>query len=155
MLSCQVESFERAIPELRELFPAHWQELALFQDHMPLAPQYDEYTRREREGALFLTTARKDGAIVAYYITFVTPGLHYADTLTGQMDIMYVVPGVKGQGISFPLMRCVEAELKRRRAQVWYSGWKAHRPQGMDRLHALLGFQPADVWVAKWIGDLK
>ena len=140
------------MPEIKQIVHDHWQELALFQDRVPLIPQYDEYVRREKAGSLFLATVRRDGDIAAYYITQVAPGFHYSSTLTAHMDIMYVVPGSKGQGLSYPLMRCVERELRRRNAQVWYSGWKAGNPQGMDRLHKLLGFQPADIYTAKWLG---
>lgn len=152
MLTVQVESFLRAIPEIKQIIGTHWQELALFKDRVALAPQWDEYVRRETMNTLFLTTARRDGRIVAYYIAQVAPGFHYKDNLFAHQDIMYVVPGEKGKGISFPLLRCVERELRRRRVDVWYSGYKAHNPQGMPRLLGLLGFEPADVYMAKWIG---
>lgn len=153
MISVQVESFERAIPEIKRIINSHWNELALFKDRMPLDPQWDEYVMRERAGTLFLVTVRKNGEIAAYYIAQVAPGFHYQQTLIGHMDIMYVVPGEKGRGLSFPLMRAVEREFKRRGTQVWYSGWKTNNPNGMDRLHAMLGFSPADTYVAKWIGQ--
>src|SRR5271170_1508068 len=122
MITAQVESFQHAIDELRELFPTHWHELALFQDRIPLAPQYDEYVRRERDGTLFLATVRWDGRINAYYTAQVQPGFHYGTTLTGMGDMLYVVPDARGSGLIFPLMRCVEKELRRRAVKVWYSG---------------------------------
>ena len=153
MITAQVESFQNALPELTRLFPQHWSELALFKDRMPLAPQYQEYVWREHAGSLFLTTVRRNGKIVAYYVAQVAPGFHYGTTLTAHMDIMYIVPEAKGLGLSLPLMRAVRAELRRRRVQVWYSGWKTATPNGMDRLHELFGFQPADTHVALWIGQ--
>lgn len=153
MITVQVESFEQALPELKPLFDVHWRDLALFQNRMPLSPQYDEYVRREREGRLMLVTVRRDGAVVAYYTAQIAPGFHYGTTLTAHMDMMYVVPEIKGRGLARPLMRCVERELRRRGVKVWYSGWKSHKPQGMDRLHELLEFEPADVYRVKWLGD--
>jgi GNAT superfamily N-acetyltransferase len=125
LITVQVDSFELCIPELRELFPGHHRELALFQDRMPLAPDYAEYVRREREGSLFLTTARWNGRIVAYYVAQVRPGFHYSITLTGTMDILYVVPQFRNRGLALPLFRHTEQELRRRGVEVWYSGFKS------------------------------
>lgn len=152
MITAQVESFEAALPELKRLFSVHHRELALFQDRMPLRPQYDEYVERERAGRLFLATVRRDGAIVGYYTAQVAPGFHYGDTLTGHMDMCYVVPEHRGQGLAWPLFRCVEKELQRRGVQLWYSGFKVHNPLRMPELLTALGFQPADQYQVKWIG---
>lgn len=152
MISAQVESFKRAIPELQQIISSHWEELALFQEKMPLKPQWDEYVRREESGNLFLATVRKNAAIVAYYIAQVAPGFHYSETLVGTMDIAYVVPHLRERGLAIPLFRCVEREMKRRGVKVWYSGFKANNPMGMDRLLTAFGFAPADIYCAKWIG---
>lgn len=153
MITVQVESFEGALPELREIFPRHWEELALFRAKMPLNPQYFSYIERERAGNLMLVTARQDGRIVAYYTVQIAPGFHYAATLTGHMDIMYVVPELRGRGLVLPLFKQVEEELKRRGVQIWYSGHKSHNPLRLDRLLPAFGFLPADSYFAKWIGD--
>lgn len=152
MITTQVESFISALPELRELFPHHHQELGLFQDRMPLRPQYNEYVERERSGRLFLVTVRRDGRIVAYYTAQVTPGFHYGETLTGTMDLCYVTPDERGRGLILPLMRCVERELKRRGVVIWYAGYKTHNDLQMPRLLDAWGFQSADTYRAKWIG---
>lgn len=153
MITAQVESFEAALPELRAIFPVHHAELALFQDRMPLDPQYDEYARRERAGSLFLVTVRKDGRITGYYTAQVAPGFHYGSTFTGTMDLMFVIPEERGRGTVVPLMRTVERELRRRGVRLWYSGHKTHKPLGLDRLLPMFGFQPADTYMAKWIGE--
>lgn len=152
MLTFQIESFEQCIPELLLIFPNHHQELGLFRNQMPLDPDFSEYIRLERSGNLFLTTGRRNGNIVAYYVAHVRPGLHYRSTLTGTMDIAYVVPEARDRGLSLPLFRLVERELRRRGAKVWYSGAKVHNPMGLPKLHELLGFIPADTYHVKWIG---
>lgn len=153
MLTAQIESFEKALPELQQCFPRHWEELALFKDHMPLFPQYQEYIRREREGILFLATLRWDGKIVGYYTVQVAPGFHYGTTLTGHMDMVYIVPELRDRGLGFPLFRCVERELRRRGVGPWYSGYKVHNPLGLPEFLTALGFQPADNYMVKWLGD--
>lgn len=148
----QIDSFERSVPELLELFPQHHAELGLFRDRMPLHPDIPEYIRRERAGMLFLTTGRRNGSIVAYYVAQCSPGFHYRSTLTGTMDIAYVVPEHRNRGLALPLFRTVERELQRRGVKVWYSGCKVHNPLGMPQLHELLGFMPADQYFVKWLG---
>jgi L-amino acid N-acyltransferase YncA len=153
VITAQIESFEKALNELVELFPTHWEELGIFKDRMPLVPQFDEYITREREGKLFLAAVRKDGKLVGYYSVQVAPGFHYAHTLTAHMDIAYIAPEHRNRGLAIPLFRTVERELRRRGVQVWYSGCKIHNPLGMPRLHELLGFVPSDEYYAKWLGD--
>lgn len=152
MITAQIESFEQALPELRAIFPQHHAELALFKDRMPLSPQYDEYIERERAGRLFLVTVRLNGEIAGYYVAQVAPGFHYSETMTGTMDMCYVTTEQRGRGLSLPLFRCVERELRRRGVQVWYSGYKTERTFGMPGLLDLLKFGPADTYRAKWIG---
>ncbi len=152
MLTFQIDSFEGSVPELLQLFPKHHVELGLFRDRMPLDPDISEYVRRERAGELFLTTGRRNGSIVAYYVACVRPGFHYRSTLTGTMDIAYVVPEYRNRGLALPLFRTTERELQRRGVRIWYSGCKLHNPLGMPRLHEALGFMPADQYFVKWIG---
>lgn len=152
MITVQIENFGRCRNELEPIFFRHWAELALFKDRMPLAPQYDEYVRRDDDGELVLVTVRRDGTLVAYYTAHVRPGFHYGRTLTGTQDLMFIVPEEMHRGLCLPLMRRVEAELKRRGVEVWYSGYKYHKPQGMPKLLELFGFEPADSYHVKWIG---
>jgi GNAT superfamily N-acetyltransferase len=152
MLTVQRERFADCALELAQLFPVHWEELALFKDRMPLAPQYAEYVAREERGQLFLIVARWDGKIVGYYVAQVAPGFHYERTLTAHQDIVYILPEVRDRGLSLPLFRAVERELKRRGVGPWYAGYKTTNPLGMPKLLDKLGFSPADTYVVKWIG---
>jgi GNAT superfamily N-acetyltransferase len=155
MITVQVESFAASVAEIDRLTTLHWNELALFRDRMPLAPQYAEYIQREARGQLFLTTARVDGQIKAYYIAQVAPGFHYGKTMTAHMDVMYVTPDMKGRGLAFPLARRVEKELRRRlgpNGGPWYSGYKTDNPNGMPEFYRLMGFKPADTYLVKWVG---
>jgi hypothetical protein len=152
VITVQIDNFEQCIPELKPLFLVHHAELALFQNRMPLDMDYPEYVRREREGSLFLCTVRRNVRIAAYYCAQVRPGFHYKSTLTGTMDIAYVVPEERNRGLALPLFRHTERELQRRGVKVWYSGCKLHNQLGMPALHRLLGFAPADLYLAKWIG---
>lgn len=153
MITAQVEKFEDCLPELRAIFPRHWQELALFQNRMPLDPQFGEYVARERTGRLLLVTVRKNGKIAAYYTAQVAPGFHYNSTFTGTMDMMYIVPEERGRGLAMPLFKQVEKALRHRGVQLWYSGYKTSTPLELNQLLPMMGFTPADSYMAKWLGD--
>lgn len=152
MITYQVEPYENALPELKELLPVHWLELALFQDRMPLMPQHAEYIARDRDGRLFLTTCRKDGELIGYYITLIHNSLHY-DIPTATMDIIYMKIEFRSRGYAIRMIKFVEKELIKRGVQIWYSGFKTRKPLGLDRALEHLGFSPADTYLVKWIGD--
>lgn len=153
MITTQIEpSYVQCLPELRLIYRTHHRELALLQDRVPLDMDDAEYARREQDGSLFLTTVRRNGTIAAYYVANVRPGFHYKSTLTGTMDIAYVIPEERNRGLALPLFRHTERELQRRGVKVWYSGCKTSHPLGMPELHGLLGFVPADTYFLKWIG---
>lgn len=151
MITYQVEPYEAALPELKQIISTHWEELALFQDRMPLQPQHGEYIARDRDGRLFLTTCRRNGELIGYYITLIHNSLHY-DIPTATMDIVYMKEEHRSRGYAIRMMRFVEKELTKRSVKVWYSGFKTHKPLGLDRALSHLGFGPADTYLVKWIG---
>lgn len=153
MITAQVEQFADCQTELAAIFPLHWGELAKFKDRMPLMPQYGEYVRRNEAGGLLLITVRVDGQVMAYYTVQIAPGFHYETTLTATMDLCYIHPEVRNKGLSAPLFRAVEKELRRRGVKLWFSGFKEHSPLDMPVLLNLFGFKPSDAYWSKWLGD--
>ncbi len=152
MISAQIESFARAIPELERIFPVHHAELALYQNRMPMVWQYAEYIQAENEGKLVLATVRLDSRIVAYYLCDIGFPRHFASTRAAIMDGIYVHPDYRGRGLILPLMRCIEKELRRRRIDIWYSSYKTDKALKLDRVYREFGFTPSDTVVVKWIG---
>jgi hypothetical protein len=59
------EPLSERLEELKPMFPAHWAELALNQDKVPLDPQYEIYLERDRQGEVLFVTGRTEGQIVA------------------------------------------------------------------------------------------
>lgn len=152
MITVQLESFEDRLEELKVLLPLHWRELAINQDKVPLAPNFDFYIQYERGGQLIFMTLREDGALKGYFIGFITPGLHYSTCLTCKMDIFYIHPDSRGSALpGLKLFREVEQELKRRKVQQWYVGSKIK--QDASALFRRLGFEPIEVYHSKYIGD--
>lgn len=150
MIAASIEEYLDCIDELKPMFDEHHRELGLFQDKMPLAPQYRVYQDRNNRGELVMPILRKDGKIVGYWPTFVAPGLHYGSTLTATMDILWVHPELRGNGGGKFLAECLEKELKRRGVKVWYVGSKNHKQ--IEAFYQMLGFEPVETYFAKWIG---
>jgi GNAT superfamily N-acetyltransferase len=151
MLTCQVESLSERLEELKELLPRHYQELALNQDLVPLDPQYDLYLARDARGEVVFVAMRELGKLVGYFVGFVSPGLHYRTCLTCTMDLFWVAPEKRSQGLpGVRLFRAVERELKRRGVQRWFVGSKCRADA--SALFEFLDFERVEVYYSKWLG---
>lgn len=133
------------------LFPEHWKELALNQDKVPLDPQYDVYLDREALGQVLFVCGRDAGQIVAYFVGFVAPGLHYKTCLTLQMDIFWVMPSARGAMAGVRLFKFVEQEARNRGVQRMFVGSKMHKDSSW--LFERLQFTEVEKFYSKWLGD--
>lgn len=151
MLTCHVESLTQRLEELKPLLPAHFAELALNQDKVPLDPQYEIYLERDRCGEVVFVTVRELGELVGYYVGFVAPGLHYGGCLTCTTDIFWIRPDKRGQALpGARLFREVERELRRRGVQRWFTGSKLKADA--SALFQFLDFEPVETYYSKWLG---
>jgi len=151
LVTAQIESFKACLPELEPLLKAHWEELALFQDNIPLEPNYPFYFQHEAQGGLLFATVRKRAKIVAYYIGFIARHPHYQTSLQCKPDIWRVIEGERGYLYERRLFKTVERELIRRGVDVWWNGEKTAHPCG--RLYQAFKMQPAEVYYVKYLGD--
>jgi hypothetical protein len=151
MITAQIEPWSTFVQEVQPLFQAHWEELALNKDKVPLSPQYNLYASREAAGELLVVTLRKAGRLVGYFTGIIAPGLHYSTCLTLTMDIFWTHPDIRGGFASVKLFRAVEKEAKRRKVQRIFYGSKLHRDS--SRLFEFLDMTPVEVYYSKWIGD--
>lgn len=151
MITCHVESFEQHLEELKVLLPAHYRELALNQDQVPLSPIYPIYIERERRGELLFVTLRDAGELVGYFIGFIAPGLHYSTCLTCTMDIFYVRQDRRTSTAGVRMFRFVEGELRRRGVQRWFMGSKVKADA--SALFKRIGAEPVETYYSKWLGE--
>lgn len=142
MLTATPEPFAPFLEEVKPLLPAHYAELALNQDRVPLSPQYDEYLRRDALGMVLCVAVREAGQLIGYFVGFVAPGLHYSTCLTLQLDIFWIHPDHRGKKGGFMLFKAVEAEAKRRGVQRMFVGSKTHLPA--DWLFEKLGYHKVE-----------
>ena len=151
MITAQVESLAQMLEQLKSMFPAHWEELALNKDKEPLDPQYDLYLQRDRRGEVLLVTLRQDGDLVGYFVGFIAPGLHYKTCLTLTMDIFYIWPGARGLCGGLILFKAVQKEAKRRGVQRMYVGSKLHADASW--LFEKLGYEEVERYYSIWLGE--
>lgn len=149
MITWQVEPFEPFLEEAKVVFPAHWDELALDKDKVPLDPQYDVYLQRHRQGQVLLIVGRSAGKLAGYFVGFVVPGLHYKTCLTLTMDIFYVLPEFRGRE-GLRLFKAVEAEARRRGVQRMFVGSKLHKDASY--LFEKLGYIEVEKYYSVWLG---
>jgi GNAT superfamily N-acetyltransferase len=136
---------------MKPLFPLHWRELALNQDKVPLDPQYETYLARDQRGEVLFIAGREVGELIAYFVGFVAPGLHYRTCLTLTMDIFWVRPEYRGKSAGIRLFKTVEAEAKRRGVQRVFMGSKLHKDAGW--LFERLDYEPVETYYSKWLGE--
>lgn len=153
MFSIQLESFGACIPEIRELIPLHHKELAAFQDKMPLAPNWELYLAREARGELVFISLRRAGRMVGYFIAFMAYGLHYGQTMTVTMDIVWVHPDYRNRGHVIKMLDFAIAEFTRRGANLLYTGSKVGSSlhAGLERVYLSRGFEPIDLYYGRWL----
>lgn len=152
MITFSIERFDDVYPELLPLLARHYVEISTHKDHgVPLEPHVATYRTREADGSLLFVIGRENGEIVAYFVAFIAPALHYMGCLTCLPDIFYVHPDRRGARAGVQMFRFVEAELKRRGVKRWAVGSKvAHDASALFR-H--LDFKPVEVMYEKWLRD--
>ena len=95
-----------------DLATLHWQEVALDQDRVPLAPDWTKYRHLERAGVLKAIGAWDRGRLVGYDAFFVQPTMHYSTSLWAVNDILYLDPDHRKGLAGARLIRASEGLLK-------------------------------------------
>lgn len=150
MITCQIESFMESTQELEELFPLHYEELALNKDKVPLSPRYEAYARSESAGELFFVTLRKDGEMIGYYVGVVGPGLHYSTCLTCVTDMFFIKKEHRGKSGKM-LFSFVESQLRNIGVNRWFVGSKSH--SDVTGFLKKCGFEQIETYHSKWLED--
>ena len=111
-ISFATEKFMDVIDEIKPLLLKHWEEIEGHRDIIKLNPDYDKYHTLEKSGMLHIVTARYDGKLIGYSISFVVPHLHYPDCLMSLNDIVYLSPEYRKGRNAIQLFEYAEEELK-------------------------------------------
>lgn len=150
MLTFQVEKWPDALPELRELFPLLWDEVALDKDRLIAKCDEPLYANMEKLNMLHLVTARAEGKLVGYHVSFITPHMHYQGA--GAMaftDMYFTRPEFRQGGLGAKLLTFLETSLRARGVFKAYLSHKIAHDRGA--LFQALGWKPSDVVYSKVI----
>lgn len=136
MITYQKEWFGKIMPELPDIFYAHWQEIALEKKAIKLAPDWNRYIALEAAKMLHIMTVRDNGILIGYYFGLVSSHLHYKASLTAWSDLFFVLPEYRTAGfgligIGQRLLREAEKMLKDLGVQRHYMMTKQHLPLNM------------------------
>lgn len=128
--SYQTEHYNDCYVEIDQHLQAHWQEIALDHEAIPLDKDTVEYQRLADSGQLHITTVRKDGLLIGYHASIVRPHLHYKSTLHAFVDVYYIVPAHRNGRVGIQLFIEAEKALKGRGVKKIFSGTKSHKHMG-------------------------
>jgi len=92
MITFQSERWFDILDELKPLLVGQWRELGLYQDQVPMDMDWDRYRVLDTLGMLKITTGRDGGRLIGWYVSVVTPHLHYRTTTYGYNDFYYLIP---------------------------------------------------------------
>jgi GNAT superfamily N-acetyltransferase len=76
--------------EVGGLIEAHWREIALHQDKVPLDPDWELYEVLDTMGRLVIFTARVGGELVGYSAFILAQALHYKTLQVAESDVFFL-----------------------------------------------------------------
>lgn len=150
-LTYQRETFANLKYEIQPLLEKHWEEVAMYKDRVPLAPDWERYHKMENEGLLHVVTVRDNGELVGYYVSILTNGLHYRFTKYAINDIVLIKPDYRNAKVGVELFKYVEKLLIDEGVTIMTIHMKTFLP--FDSLCEGLGFDYAERLYTKYIGE--
>lgn len=151
MITFQVEPWSSFKTEAAALWPKHWEEVAINRDKIKLNVDFRQFAAMDEVGMLVVVVGREDGEVVGYWVGFVRPHLHYADSLTAYTDVYFIDPAYRRPRVAWRLFQAVEKELKRRGVQKIFTATKLHLDH--SRLFASLGYTETERLFTKMLED--
>jgi len=148
MTEYKVETLADCLEEIKVLFKEHWDEVA--DPLIPLNPDYDKYLEMDKAGITHTVTAREDGKIIGYHVSFIMPHLHYKQSKTCFTDIYFISKEHRKGFVGIRLFKFLEQSLREKNVQRIYMGTKLKLDIGpvLERL----GYKPIERSYTKIIG---
>lgn len=147
-ISFQVEKWSDALPELRQLFLLLWSDVAVDKDRFVAKCDEEKYAALEKLNMLCLVTARDAGALIGYYLVFITPNGHYHGAgLMAFTDMFYLLPQFRRGNIGLRLFTFAEKVWREKGCVKAYSSNKLHRSR--PGIFKALGWKATDMIYSK------
>lgn len=143
MITFQTEEVKDWFSDAEEIFPVHWEDLALDRDRIPMCMNRDVYEMMEERSLLLTVTARDGKKLIGYYIAVLMNHPHYKHAgLMAATDMFYILRSHRSGGCGAKLLLRAEQALKQRGVVKASIGTKLHQDQ--DELLTALGWSPTD-----------
>jgi GNAT superfamily N-acetyltransferase len=113
-IAYQVETLSQVRNDILPLIERHYQEIAQFKDAQKLDPDWDDYAALERNGKLWVLTARDRGVLIGYFVMVVSRSRHYRTLLMASEDIHYLLPEYRRGLTGYRLIAKTVAAMKER-----------------------------------------
>jgi L-amino acid N-acyltransferase YncA len=150
MVTFVVEDWLEVKDEMSALWPAHWKEVALDHDAIPLDPDLELYDHLAESGMLHVLVARDEGRIIGYHLSIVKPHLHYRTSLHAQTDVYYIDPAYRKGMTGVRLFKEAERTLVARGVKKMITGTKMSLDMG--KIFERLGWRETERTYTKCIG---
>ncbi len=142
----------QGLPELEELFAAHWREVARYQD-VPLEIDWPFYLAAEARGETRMITAREGGELVGYALFLLPRHPHYTGLRQARQDILYLAPEHRRGRAGLTLIRVAETRLRAEGVQLVYH--HAKPASQMGELLRRLGYELFEEIYARRLDEEK
>lgn len=150
-ITYQVEPLVDFLDELAPLLAAHYEEVAMYKEHVKLDPDYDKYLALDKAGVLHCVTVRDAGKIIGYFLSFIHPHIHYQESVYAVNDILYLDPEYRGTDVAVKMFMFAEEQLKAEGVDVMVLHMKTSLP--FEGLAKFLHYDKAEYNYSKYIGE--
>lgn len=142
MISVQVEAYDTCKAEIDTCLEAHWHEVAMYKDTVPLDKDEMLYQNMANEGALHIVTCRDDGVLVGYVAGFVKTHPHYKTTLWCFTDVYWLRPDCRKGWTAWRMFKLYRQSMHDRGIKVATISTKLFLD--MSKLFLKLGWEPRE-----------
>ena len=146
----QRETFDEMYPDIAPLLQEHWKEIALHQDEIPLAPDFERYKKLCNDGMCILMAARRDVVLIGYAVFFLHHHIHYKHTLYASNDVLFVRKPERQSIAGIRLIRDSERELDR--LGVRRVTWHIKGSNDFSPILKRMGYEHEEVVMGKMLG---
>lgn len=142
MITFQEETYSGIIDEIKPLLKLQWEEIGVFdRERIPLKPNWEWYQIIQDKKSLHIITVRDSQKLIGYYVSIITPHIHYKNTLVAENDIVYLDKKYRKGLTGYKLIKFAVEQLKSK-VQVVILSMKAK--QSFMPLADRLGFKLTD-----------
>lgn len=138
--------------EVYPLLVKHWEEVAANKTKVPLNPDFHRYLELEQQNCLHILTCRdQDNRLIGYISTFITPHIHYMDTVYADNDLIYIHPDHRKGTLALRMLKHFEIIMKERGVSVLHMHVKTYKD--FSPLLERIGYSHIENIYSKYIGD--